>query len=350
MSDTQTVADNSAPVEFDSAVLQQIRRHARTSMTAEICGVLIGQLVDGVTHVGASIAGEDAKEAGAHVTFTQETWQHIYKIKDSKFADESIVGWYHSHPGFGIFLSDYDLFIHKNFFAAPHHVAWVFDPHSDDEGCFGWVSGDIAPIERISVVRQPTKTYLKAAEIGPDVSSIDTAITPFKRRRLNFLDVKKWSSYMLRLRFLPFKKLPPYFLIAVTVLLFGAAIYRYRPALQFRHIKAMSLPQDEKANAKWITTQLSSPKADEIFRRYGRSLNIKHHEIRGVTGENFLVIYKWTSPDTPNGSTTYKYTYDRQARKIHPQFNSSGSPMSTTDKTKLSRIAEELGDLLFKEN
>jgi proteasome lid subunit RPN8/RPN11 len=109
-------------------------------MEAEICGVLIGTVKDGVTRVEACIAGENAQQGGAHVTFTQETWQHIYRIKDAQFADSSIVGWYHSHPGFGIFLSDYDLFIHRNFFTAPHQIAWVFDPHSEAEGCFGWVS------------------------------------------------------------------------------------------------------------------------------------------------------------------------------------------------------------------
>src|SRR4029453_14212343 len=56
-------------------------------------------------------------------------------------------GWYHSHPGFGVFLSDYDVFIHKNFFTATHQIAWVFDPHSDSEGCFGWVSpDDLGPV------------------------------------------------------------------------------------------------------------------------------------------------------------------------------------------------------------
>jgi hypothetical protein len=64
--------------------------------------------------------------------------EHIYKIKDRDYPDERIVGWYHSHPGFGVFLSDHDTFIHKNFFSAPQQVAWVYDPHSDEEGCFGW--------------------------------------------------------------------------------------------------------------------------------------------------------------------------------------------------------------------
>ena len=59
--------------------------------------------------------------------FTQETWTRIHEEKDARYPDHKIVGWYHSHPGFGVFLSDHDLFIHKNFFSQPGQLAWVFD-------------------------------------------------------------------------------------------------------------------------------------------------------------------------------------------------------------------------------
>ena len=141
-------------VEFAGDVLQQIRQHARGSMRAEICGVLIGDFTADVTRITSRIAGEGASQGGAHVTFTQDTWEHIYKVKDAKFPLQSIVGWYHSHPGFGIFLSDYDLFIHENFFNAQHQVAWVFDPHSDEEGCFGWAGTKIEPLAEVCVIRK----------------------------------------------------------------------------------------------------------------------------------------------------------------------------------------------------
>ena len=143
--------DRQPSLFIDSEVVRQIRQHARSSTKAEICGVLIGQDRDGVIKVEASITGVNAEEAGAHVTFTQDTWEYIYQIKDKKFPNERIVGWYHSHPGFGVFLSEHDTFIHKNFFSSPGQVAWVFDPHSDEEGCFGWVGGKIERLTQISV-------------------------------------------------------------------------------------------------------------------------------------------------------------------------------------------------------
>jgi proteasome lid subunit RPN8/RPN11 len=142
--------DKHANVRISTEVARQIRQHARSNLKNEVCGVLIGDFEDGATHVCACIAGANAAQGGAHVTFTQDTWEHIYKIKDRDFPDERIVGWYHSHPGFGIFLSDHDTFIHKNFFSAPEQVAWVFDPHSDEEGCFGWYGGHLERIPRFA--------------------------------------------------------------------------------------------------------------------------------------------------------------------------------------------------------
>src|ERR1700747_1306429 len=125
-------------VMIEGEVLRQIRQHARSNNKTEVCGVLIGEENGTGLNITARIAGLNAAQAGTYVTFTQDTWEHIYKIKDREYPDARIVGWYPSHPGFGVFLSDHDTFIHKNFFSSAMQVAWVYDPHSDEEGCFGW--------------------------------------------------------------------------------------------------------------------------------------------------------------------------------------------------------------------
>jgi proteasome lid subunit RPN8/RPN11 len=156
----------------DSEVVRTIRQHARSCHKTEVCGVLIGQDRDHRIEVSACIEGQNAEEAGAHVTFTQDTWEHIYAVKDKKFPNERIVGWYHSHPGFGIFLSEHDTFIHKNFFSSPGQVAWVFDPHSDEEGCFGWVDGRIERLTRIAVVdRRGGEAAEGKAEPEPEIAA-----------------------------------------------------------------------------------------------------------------------------------------------------------------------------------
>jgi proteasome lid subunit RPN8/RPN11 len=150
MAKSRTAVKTQPAVVMESEVARKIRQHARTSMKAEVCGVLIGNNENDRTVVEACIPGVNAAQGGAHVTFTQDTWEHIYKIKDREYPDEKIVGWYHSHPGFGVFLSEHDLFIQENFFSGPHQIAWVYDPHTDEEGCFGWVN---AKVEKLSGIR-----------------------------------------------------------------------------------------------------------------------------------------------------------------------------------------------------
>ena len=48
------------------------------------------------------------------------------------------MGWYHTHPDFGVFLSSHDLFIHRHFFGQPLQVAYVVDPIRQTRGFFQW--------------------------------------------------------------------------------------------------------------------------------------------------------------------------------------------------------------------
>jgi proteasome lid subunit RPN8/RPN11 len=147
-----TAIANEPKVEIDSDVSRCIRQHARAHSKTEVCGVLIGEDATGTIEIRASIEALNAAQAGTHVTFTQEAWEAIYRVKDDLYPEDRIVGWYHSHPGFGVFLSEHDMFIQQNFFSSPGQVAWVYDPHTDEEGCFGWVSGEVHRLSSLSVM------------------------------------------------------------------------------------------------------------------------------------------------------------------------------------------------------
>ena len=78
--------------------------------------------------VSASIRCDEAAKKSGEVTFTHDAWTTINREMDTRFVDLKIVGWYHSHPGFGVFLSERDVFIHEHFFSNPGQVALVVDP------------------------------------------------------------------------------------------------------------------------------------------------------------------------------------------------------------------------------
>jgi len=162
------VATAEPKVNIDSEVTRRIRQHARAHFKTEVCGVLIGESTNTEIEIRASIEALTATQAGTHVTFTQDAWEEIYKVKDEHYPDARIVGWYHSHPGFGIFLSEHDLFIQENFFSSPGQVAWVYDPHSDEEGCFGWVAGRVARLSSVATAYRGGEAVEHAANSHDD--------------------------------------------------------------------------------------------------------------------------------------------------------------------------------------
>jgi len=122
---------------FDAAVAR-----GEADTTREVGGVLVGEVLrdDSGPYVVVEtvIDALHAEEKGAELTFTHKTWEHIHKEMDTRFAGKKVVGWYHTHPGFGIFLSDRDQFIHRSFFNLPFQVALVYDPKSRAHGVFSW--------------------------------------------------------------------------------------------------------------------------------------------------------------------------------------------------------------------
>ena len=137
--------ENSVRGVIKQSVLNDIHRHGQETTDVEICGVLVGNGYRDergpFVYVEANIRGRHSDSKTAQVTFTGETWNHIHNELDREHPELQILGWYHTHPGFGIFLSGMDLFIHENYFSGEHQLAFVYDPIGGDEGLFVWRNG-----------------------------------------------------------------------------------------------------------------------------------------------------------------------------------------------------------------
>lgn len=137
------------PVFMHQRANSHTTRHARGSRDREVGGVLLGHVYrdpeDDVLYpvISHAISGRFAAEAPGHVTFTCETWLDIDRQREERYSGRQIVGWYHTHPGLDIFLSEWDLFVHRHFFRQPWHVALVIDPHQDTAGFFVWSQGQV---------------------------------------------------------------------------------------------------------------------------------------------------------------------------------------------------------------
>lgn len=140
--------------------------HVFGNTEREVGGVLVGDFTqDGaIPTIAGAIPAVAADEQRATLTFTQDAWEHIHRVLDREFPSHRIVGWYHSHPGFGIFLSSHDLFIHRNFFGGGSQIAFVVDPINGEEGVFAWrpSRGDVD-----LYFQSPTPAGWRPGESGP---------------------------------------------------------------------------------------------------------------------------------------------------------------------------------------
>ena len=134
-------------IYISQPVYKEIHKFTQNKTTNESGGMLIGNVVEEFGKTNIIVNGfVEAKYCEATPTtlkFTHETWEYVHKEMDKKFPGQKIVGWIHTHPNFGIFLSEYDKFIQENFFKEDYQIAYVVDPIQDIEGFYFWINGKI---------------------------------------------------------------------------------------------------------------------------------------------------------------------------------------------------------------
>lgn len=141
-----TLYRNGAVVVIEEVVLEEILEYSGKDLSREVGGFLLGEIIDQqppcsiVRHFHPAL---QATSRAASLTFTHESWSDLHRQAEIRFPGAAVLGWHHTHPGFGVFLSAYDLFIHRNFFSAPWQIAMVVDPRRQELGFFHWRNDDV---------------------------------------------------------------------------------------------------------------------------------------------------------------------------------------------------------------
>ena len=144
---------NQMSVFVQQKAVDQLIHHLSVDPYNETGGVLVG---DGYfcperqihyTEIVGSIPASHTIGNRVHFQFTPECWQGILKTQKQDFPRTTIVGWYHSHPGHGIFLSGTDLNTQRLSFKQIWQIAVVYDSLRPDIGFFYGADGQrISPI------------------------------------------------------------------------------------------------------------------------------------------------------------------------------------------------------------
>jgi proteasome lid subunit RPN8/RPN11 len=148
----QTPAPYDLPIFLERKPADAIERHALRDTSVELGGILLGkECTDEETGepfvlVTEALEAKHYENTQASFTYTHESWEQITRERDQHHPDLDIVGWYHTHPDFGVFLSSHDLFIHHHFFAQALQVAYVVDPIRQTRGFFRWKDGQMVQV------------------------------------------------------------------------------------------------------------------------------------------------------------------------------------------------------------
>lgn len=134
-------------VFMTETILERLLSYASSDTDMELGGVLVGKIGKTSRRLFLEVLDFIPASKGisrrASFEFTNEAQQEIHDVKESRFADLSIIGWFHTHPGYGIFLSSADDFIDRNYFKEKYHIAIVIDPCQEEPavGVFVWNKG-----------------------------------------------------------------------------------------------------------------------------------------------------------------------------------------------------------------
>jgi proteasome lid subunit RPN8/RPN11 len=168
------------PIFVDLDVARDMEEHALSDTSVELGGVLLGGHYEDENGqpfvvVTDSLRAQHYESTKGSFKFTHDTWSAITREREQFPAELQMVGWYHTHPDWGVFLSGMDMFICDNFFNKKLDVAYVIDPCRGDRGMFQW-TGDPRQRVRRTGGFFVTASRFRAAELEDYVGELSGAM------------------------------------------------------------------------------------------------------------------------------------------------------------------------------
>ncbi|KAG6086867.1 multicatalytic endopeptidase [Claviceps sp. LM220 group G6] len=134
--DNASLIDNSETVYISSLALLKMLRHGRAGVPMEVMGLMLGEFVDDFTVKVMDVFAMPQSGTGVSVEAVDPVFQtKMMDMLRQTGRPESVVGWYHSHPGFGCWLSSVDINTQQSFEQLnPRAVSVVIDPIQSVKG------------------------------------------------------------------------------------------------------------------------------------------------------------------------------------------------------------------------
>jgi len=128
--------DTGEQIYISSLALLKMLKHGRAGVPMEVMGLMLGEYVDEYTVKVVDVFAMPQSGTGVSVEAVDPVFQaKMLDMLKQTGRPEMVVGWYHSHPGFGCWLSGVDINTQQSFEAlSDRAVAVVVDPVQSVKG------------------------------------------------------------------------------------------------------------------------------------------------------------------------------------------------------------------------
>lgn len=128
--------DTSEIIIFSPAALMKMLKHGRVGTPFEVMGLMLGEFIDDYSIRCIDVFAMPQRASAVNVESVDPVFQaRMIEMLKQTGRYEMVVGWYHSHPGFGCWLSSVDMNTQQSFEQLNERsVATVVDPIQSVKG------------------------------------------------------------------------------------------------------------------------------------------------------------------------------------------------------------------------
>ena len=103
------IESDDVKVYIKQDVYKALEKLASSDTTKELGSIILGDYCQelGKNNVIISnyVEAKYTDASASTLTFTHETWDYVHSEHERRYPDKKIIGWQHTHPNYGIFLS-----------------------------------------------------------------------------------------------------------------------------------------------------------------------------------------------------------------------------------------------------
>jgi proteasome lid subunit RPN8/RPN11 len=176
----EALAASSQPLPlFSVAAWQSILQHLEADPNHERLGLLLGRVHYAqpwqriLVEVQVALPAPVVRSNPHSVAMLEQSWPALW-VEAAHFPHLQWVGWFHSHPGHGIFLSAQDRSAQQRWFRQPWQLAVVVDPLNKEYGVFAGEEGIAVAALSTDLHRWPEARHY-TARIAPRTADAATA-------------------------------------------------------------------------------------------------------------------------------------------------------------------------------